>query len=136
MKTIKLLVLSIFLFQTGFAQSTDNSSLTRQRIMKQAQPVYDKASWDIFQLSENLQLAKQHLVAEEIVIKNYTDIFGKQEGNQITLKKMERHIRKAGDAYIRLQFYKEVARISREEGVEPYFIWQLQCIKKKDRARI
>lgn len=77
---------------------------------------YRKAISSVFELTENIKLAKEGFISKKEVLKEYNDTLGKTLGHADNLNKAEKLLIEKGPAYIKMTQLKAAAQIALVES--------------------
>lgn len=73
---------------------------------------YSKAVKSVYELTENIKLAKEGFISKKEALKEYNDTLGKTIGHANNLNQAEKLLIEHGDAYIRMTLLKATAQLA------------------------
>lgn len=85
-------------------------------VIKNLDSSYSKAVSDVFELTENIKLAKQGFISKNDVVKEYNDTLGKTMGSVNSLALAEKKLTDGADDYIKMMLYKAAAQTALKEA--------------------
>ena len=116
-KTLTLLIICLPVFCFGQSDSIYLKKIKKE-IALEAKPVFIKATAQILELRNDVELAKKGLLKKSDVIKQFNETVGPVMGNQKTFEGVEKRLKESGDSYPEYLFLKEEARLSYLKAAE------------------
>lgn len=91
---------------------TESTELQRELNKALSGDEYSKAVKSVYELTENIKLAKDGFISKKEALKEYNDTLGKTIGHANNLNQAEKLLIEHGDAYIRMTLLKATAQLA------------------------
>jgi len=110
-------IVGIGLLINYFSKANDTFDATKEA-MNGAKDAFAEASKTVFELRQNIDLARKGFIDKEAVVKQYNETMGKTAGTVTTLDEAEQKVVEKGPAYIRFMFLKAQANYALAQAAQ------------------
>lgn len=119
------------------ANASDKAAENQKKVnevFKDASSAFVKASAEVTELRNKIDLAKKGIIDKKEAVKFYNETIGQTAGSVKNLKEAEEGLVKNGDAYVRVTFLKAAAQIAANKAAEKAFEIELGARQKIDEV--